>query len=714
MSVYDEVNGLSADMILSRLSLPRANDGKSYVCPKCDNGKGNAGHGHGDGIKPRNSSGRVRWKCFKCGTDFSNFDLAAATLGLDPELDKAESAERVSELFGIHDGNKLFSFSRQKKSARTAQDKSEAKDMSEKKSATESEPKNYSGFYKSSQANVEKFLAEHCGSYRGLTAKTFKRFGLGIHPNFGVGERDKQPTLIIPYDDAHFFARAILGDDKSHHGADAGLYKTLPIIKEPYVFNFIVEGEIDALSIAQADNGHNLFGCLATGSVSNWRKVVPELEKEFGNAESKPGFIVLFDNDEAGISTARLLVRELKAHGYPAVSSNFEKYERKAGEHEYHRSDGTIEKFTVEKVDANDVLIQNGELELLEGLMAFEEKFENELSSQAEAMAKSAERKRQATFDESGMKFFSFAEYFSADFFSDIALTAKYSERKTGFSNLDAAQVFMPGLYVLGALPGMGKTTFAWQLMNQLADNGEFCIYCSYEMSRTELYTKSLARKLFTDYPDEAENLNLSSVNIRRGAGRDNKYVNKIVKDFASSNSNLRVAELSNTDIAELIKELKLRVADADKPAVICLDYLQIVPSKDVRLSSTKEKVDNIMLRLKDFQRETNSTIIIISSFNRDNYFQPASFSSFKESGAIEYSADCIWALEPNVQVTDSKPSKDELIKESKKPVRDIKLLCLKNRNGGQYDCRFDYHAAHDYFEPREEKENATVQEHHF
>ena len=720
MSIFDEINDLSAETVLSRINLPLARDGKSYICPLCENGAtGDPRHGHGDGIKPRISKGRVRWKCHKCGKDFSNFDLASATLGLDSERETVESARRVKELFGIYESDETFSFSRDKKSARTAWTAEQkaalsfetkgAVEMDEKKSASEPEPKNYAKFYEVNQANVDKFLAERGGSFRGLTAATFEKYGVVVHPDFGVEGHEKCPHLIIPYDDTHFTARAIEGHDRSQHGANAGLYEPLPInTDKPYSVNFIVEGEIDALSIAQVISGFEIVGCVATGGASKYRKVVPELEKRFANAERKPSFIVMFDNDAAGKTNGLKLANDLKAAGYPTELFFLE--ENIAGEHKYQKSDGTIETVTVKKIDAND-LLQRGEDKLIGRLIDGIEQTEWKLKAQADAMKKSAEQARQAAMDKSGIKIFPFAEYFAVDFFSDIALTAKYSERKTGFENIDTAQVFMPGLYVLGALPATGKTTFAWQLLNQLADNGEPCIYCSYEMSRAELFTKSISRELYKRYPEMSERLKLSSVNIRRGVCSGMEELHKQAAAFARSSTNLRVAELSNTGIAELIEKLKPLVADVDKSSVICLDYLQIVPSKDVKTSSAKEKVDDIMLRLKDFQRETNSTLIVISSFNRENYFQPVSFSSFKESGAIEYSADCIWGLENHGVDAEGKLDKEEVIKMSKEKVRKIKFSCLKNRNGGQYDCFFRYHAAHDYFETFEERRERPAHE---
>ncbi|MBR6012931.1 MAG: hypothetical protein IK062_03995 [Selenomonadaceae bacterium] len=62
-------------------------------------------------------------------------------------------------------------------------------------------------------------------------------------------------------------------------------------------------------------------------------------------------------------------------------------------------------------------------------------------------------------------KSFGFSDFFSNVFENDIENMKKYSNRSTGFSNIDKVQIFSPGLYVLGGLPALGKTTFAWQML---------------------------------------------------------------------------------------------------------------------------------------------------------------------------------------------------------------------------------------------------------
>ena len=43
-----------------------------------------------------------------------------------------------------------------------------------------------------------------------------------------------------------------------------------------------------------------------------------------------------------------------------------------------------------------------------------------------------------------------------------------------------------------------------------------------------------------------------------------------------------------------------------------------------------------------------------------------------------------------------------------KQQPRQINLKCLKNRQGTNYDCFFNYHSAHDYFEPCDRFDEAT------
>lgn len=769
MSIFDEVNSLPETVITRRLGLSTARDGKSFICPECGNGSGKTGDGikqtklkgklvwhcyrcdghwsnvdlvaQVEGISTSDSAELAK-KLEELFPEYRN-----ETFLLSRENLATKSSENQRHFFFSRDNSHFSAAERQasKSASRGFGYRSEGESRAssdsrsqtswtvpprvevappsasepvralepalepvplneQKKLASEQEPKNYVKLYEYCRRNVAKFLIERGGSYRGLTAETFEKYGIVIHPEFGVEGQEKLPTLIIPYDEEHFVARAIdRGRRPTQHGQNAGLYEPLPIDGE--FPTFIVEGELDALSVVQAVSGLGIR-CIATGGASKYRKVVPELEKRFAQAEKKPSFIVMFDNDTAGKTNGLKLVNELRAAGY--ASELFFLEGQMAGTYEVSDSAGKTERVNYPKVDANDLLQENPN-ELVRRLLEGIELKEKNLREQSEAMSKSRmlskEEKRMMAENKSGMQIYSFTEYFEGEFFRDIEMTAKYSSRKTGFENIDDSQIFMPSLYMLGALPASGKTTFAWQLLNQLAEKGEPCIYCSFEMSRAELFTKSVVRELYKKNSQMSERLSLTSANIRRGAMRGSRELQEQVAEFSKSATNLRVAELSNTSVTELIECLKPLIADVERSPVICVDYLQIIPSKGSKASSVKEKIDDIMLRLKDFQRTTNATLLVISSFNRENYYQKVGFSSFKESGAIEYSADVIWGLENYGVDAEGKLDKDEVIKMSREKVRKVKFSCLKNRNGGAYECFFRYHAAYDYFEVCKEEE---------
>ena len=288
-------------------------------------------------------------------------------------------------------------------------------------------------------------------------------------------------------------------------------------------------------------------------------------------------------------------------------------------------------------------------------------------------------------------------DYFANQLKVDIDSLKNYAGRLTGFKNIDDQQFFNPGLYVIGATPAAGKTTFCWQLLEQLAERGEDCIYCSYEMSGLELFTKTAARRLFL----RDKQTTLTAADIRRGSW--SAQLDCVINEVANSKTNLQVLELQDESIDELLIRLKPLCFDKQKAPVICLDYLQIVPSSK---ESIKLGVDDSVRKLKKFQRDTNSTFIVISSFNRANYTQGVSFESFKESGNIEYTADVVWALQLNIlnsinpnNIADSRKKIDDA---QRQQPRQIQLKCLKNRQGTNYDCFFNYFSAHDYFEPRE------------
>ena len=284
----------------------------------------------------------------------------------------------------------------------------------------------------------------------------------------------------------------------------------------------------------------------------------------------------------------------------------------------------------------------------------------------------------------------------------DIDLLKSFKDRHTGFFNIDLHQFLLPGLYVLGATPACGKTTFAWQLACQLAESGENCLFCSYEMTPTELYSKSAARELFKLNPHTF----ITAADIRQGAWTDN--LNAVYQDMKSSMKNLKVKKFSDESVDKLLFNLRPFCIATDKKPIIFIDYLQRLIPRNGK-ADTRTLIDDALFKIKDFQQKYNVTFIVISTFNRTNYNNLVSFESFKESGGIEYTADVVWAMQLNVANYLSGEKEFTIRKKindaKKNQPREINLTCLKNRNGNNYDCYFKYYSAHDYFVPCDESD---------
>ena len=159
--------------------------------------------------------------------------------------------------------------------------------------------------------------------------------------------------------------------------------------------------------------------------------------------------------------------------------------------------------------------------------------------------------------------------YLTEIFQTDVENNKLYEFRLTGFPNIDDGnQIFNPGLYVIGATPACGKTTFCWQLLDQLAAFDENCIFCSYEMSRAEMYTKSLAREFF-----KKTNTTLTAAQIRRGVrpeGFETEF-DEVLKKL-SARRGITLFEFRDENVDDLLRILSPLCSAKGKSPVVCIE----------------------------------------------------------------------------------------------------------------------------------------------
>lgn len=516
--------------------------------------------------------------------------------------------------------------------------------------------KDYTEYFRECKARLSDPAAADYLAFRGISPEVAHRFWLGFDPKWrspAAIERGKNPPysprLIIPTSTGSYIARDIRPDvdyAKMKEG-EVHLFNTRDLYNADDRPVFITEGEIDAISVIEA-------GGLATalGSTTNWKSLADLLRDKRTNNT----LILCLDNDDSGRAATRELAAALQG-----LNISFIRADIAAG---YN--------------DPN------------EALTADREAFTKAI--------RAAERQTAAKPD-------SMADYISRFFADDVERFKEASVRKTGFPNLDKeAGGIYPGLYVLGAISSLGKTTLIHQIADQMAGAGEHVLFFSLEQSRFEMASKSLAR--ITAYRNNREAV--SSLDIRRGQltyavqEAQKVYVKQIAPRMSiiEGNFNCNISFIGDY-VARYIKK------NGRKPVVI-IDYLQILDGMDDQKQNTRDIVDTNVRELKRMSRNHDIPVIVISSLNRNNYLTPVDFESFKESGGIEYTADVIWGLQLSVMTDDlfnatnkTKEKRDRVREAKAANPRKIQLVCLKNRYGvSSYTADFLYYPANDYYKP--------------
>lgn len=303
------------------------------------------------------------------------------------------------------------------------------------------------------------------------------------------------------------------------------------------------------------------------------------------------------------------------------------------------------------------------------------------------------------------IKFNSDAEYLDLTFESDMRNFQRYSNRKTGFSNLDNKLALYPALYFLGAISAGGKTTWSLQVADNLAEMGEHVLYFAFEQTRFELVSKSLARMA---QPEGCfYDTNPTAIEIRNGRICEN--VRDAMQKYKSISEHKYIIECDfKTDISVINSTVEAYINKFNVKPIVFIDYLQLIRSDNPKLTNTKDIVDSNVRALKLLQMKNELVMFVISSLNRQNYMTVIDFESFKETGGIEYTADCVIGLQLAIMNTklfeaDAKTTKKRKVVKAAKiqQPRYIEMCILKNRYGiSNESFYFQYYSKWDKFIP--------------
>ncbi len=608
-----------------------------YVCPLC--GSGNGKHSTG-AFSIKNG---VSFKCFSCNKSGDIFDL----IGFHEELyEYNEQIERAKELFG----DKISS----------AQDNIGAQ-------LAKAEPTDYTDFFLQAHAELDKTSYPQV---RGLSRKTLDRFNVGYvekwkHPNAANNPNVPfTPRLIIPTGKYSYLARDTRADlteqQKAYSKIKVGSVNIFnaEAIKNATQPIFIVEGEIDALSIIEVGGE-----AVALGSVTKADAFLDLIWEIWKKHKVEPTFIVALDADEQGERVGEYLADNLSARGFAAYS---------------HDPYGIYK-------DANEALVNDRAA------------LEDEVRNAAKINMSDGDKSNRERYLTKSL------DNYIDSFTQSMTKSGRTPCTPTGFKQLDAALDggLYNGLYILGAVSSLGKTTFVTQLADQIANSGRDVLFFSFEMSNYEIMSKSISRHTL-QLAESRKDMKLAKTarelttpeRYIKFSKEEKGAVREAAEEYGRYAKHIFFEDYRERFMDNLSDYIRKHQRYTGKTPIVIIDYLQLIALYNER-DTDKKSVDRIVAFLKKTAALLGTTIICISSFNRANYKESVSMEAFKESGAIEYSSDVLIGL----QFKGTGEKKFDINEAKRNIPRNIELVILKNRNGRSGDViPFNYYPGYNYF----------------
>lgn len=236
-------------------------------------------------------------------------------------------------------------------------------------------------------------------------------------------------------------------------------------------------------------------------------------------------------------------------------------------------------------------------------------------------------------------------------------------------------------LVLIAGRPGMGKTSFALQLMQNISQQDGTALLFSLEMSKTQLLQRMLASRSGVDLMALRRQL-LTEDQLRRITINLSELAQ--LPFYLDDTAALTVEELRAKSIA-LHASLATKGQQLD---LIIVDYLQLMaPSETNRRNGTRaEDVSAISRKLKQLARELNVPIVALAQLNRaveSRASRIPMLADLRDSGSLEQDADIVMFLYRE-EVYDPKTERQGI----------AQIHIAKHRNGPLGIVPLRYHAS--------------------
>ena len=256
--------------------------------------------------------------------------------------------------------------------------------------------------------------------------------------------------------------------------------------------------------------------------------------------------------------------------------------------------------------------------------------------------------------------------------FDELSLLAKDKNAlqgvMTGFSGIDRVLSGMgkSDLVLIGARPGMGKTSFALNIAINVAQKTkkEVCIF-SLEMSAEQIATRMLSIESM-----------VTSNRFRSGELTDDDW--KKIGPAAGKITNCDILIDDSTGINVTNMRAKLRREQNKKKEIglVVIDYLQLMQSEK-RIDNRVQEIGDISRSLKLLAKDFSVPVICLAQLSRKpegRTSQKPMLSDLRDSGAIEQDADMVLFLYREDYYKEEAAAAENKICE---------VVVAKNRHGG-------------------------------
>lgn len=181
-------------------------------------------------------------------------------------------------------------------------------------------------------------------------------------------------------------------------------------------------------------------------------------------------------------------------------------------------------------------------------------------------------------------------------------------------------------LTIIGARPGVGKTTFALQIATKIAEKGKNVTIISLEMSDIQIIQKMLATKT-----------KVNSYKMRMGTLEDKDWSK--IAEASTEISKLPINLITTATTIQRIETISRKLKNQNKLDLLVIDYIQLIKNKN-KFSNREQEVADITRTLKLLSLELKIPIIGLCQLSRNATRQEPTLADLRESGAIEQDAD--------------------------------------------------------------------------